>query len=204
MIAAEIHGQKQYIQLLDTLLVGLDPSDGNVLWESQWEGRVAVIPTPLVKDNQVYVTSGYGTGCMLVEISPSNDASVVYKNTVMKNHHGGVIRLGDYVFGHSDKTGWTCQDWATGERLWRERSALGKGAINYADGRFYCLSESGGEVVLIDPSSEGWEEHGRFTLDPQSEIRKPKGKIWTHPVVVDGQMYLRDQELFYCFDVQSN
>ena len=204
VIATQIHGKKQYIQLLDTLLVGLNPEDGSILWETPWAGKVAVIPTPLVKDNQVYVTSGYGTGCMLVDLSPENEATVVYQNKVIKNHHGGVIRLGDFVFGHSDKGGWTCQDWATGERLWRERSALGKGAVNYADGRFYCLSEGSGEVVLVEPSTEGWEERGRFTLEPQSEIRKPKGKIWMHPVVVDGHLYLRDQELFYCFDVTSD
>ncbi|MEC9054013.1 MAG: hypothetical protein VX633_01810 [Verrucomicrobiota bacterium] len=29
------------------------------------------------------------------------------------------------------------------------------------------------------------------------------GKVWTHPVVVNGKLYLRDQDLVFCFDVQG-
>jgi outer membrane protein assembly factor BamB len=94
-------------------------------------------------------------------------------------------------------------DLATGERKWREKAALGKGAIGYADGQFYCLDENEGTVVLIDASPEGWIERGRFTLEPQSKQRKPRGKIWTHPVIVDGKLFLRDQEYVYCFDVKK-
>jgi outer membrane protein assembly factor BamB len=121
----------------------------------------------------------------------------------MKNHHGGVILLGDHVYGHTDPGGWACQNLKTGEEVWRERSALGKGAIAYADDRFYCLSEDEGEVVLIETSTEGWKEHGRFKLDPQTDQRKDAGKIWTHPVINDGKLYLRDQNLIYCYDISE-
>ena len=47
------------------------------------------------------------------------------------------------------------------------------------------------------------KEKSRFTLDPQTELRKPQGKIWVHPVVVDGRLYLRDQDLIYCYKVKS-
>lgn len=203
VVVAHPHGQKQYVQLLPEHLVGVDPASGDVLWSVDWPGRVAVIPTPLVRDNKVYVTSGYGAGCMLVEIADDNTALVVYDNKTMKNHHGGVVLLGDYLYGHSDGVGWVCQDFETGKQVWRERSALGKGAIGYADGRFVCLSEDEGDVVLIEASPEGWTEHGRFKLEPQTEQRKPKGKIWVHPVIVDGKLYLRDQELVSCYDVSA-
>lgn len=201
VVAAEIHGQLQYVQLLVDQLVGVEPSTGELLWSVEWPGRVAVIPTPIVNGNQVFVTTGYGVGCMMVEISPANEATVVYQNKTMKNHHGGVLLLGDKLYGHSDKIGWLCLDFASGKRVWRERAELGKGAIAYADGRFYCQGEDDGQVVLIEASEEGWKEHGRFTLDPQTKLRSPKGKIWTHPVIVNGRMYLRDQELLFCFDI---
>ncbi|QDT69566.1 outer membrane biogenesis protein BamB [Planctomycetes bacterium MalM25] len=204
IVRAEIHGKPQYVQLLVDQLVGVDPASGDLLWTVPWPGRTAVIPTPIVRGNQIYVTTGYGVGCMLVEVDADNHASIVYENKLMKNHHGGVVLLGDKLYGHSDKMGWLCQDFATGQRVWRERAALGKGAIAYADGRFYCLSENEGEVVLIEASTEGWTEHGRFTLEPQTELRKPKGKIWTHPVIVDGKLYLRDQELLFCFEVSTD
>lgn len=191
------------VQLLPTELVGFDPTTGKIAWRSPWPGRVAVIPTPIVRDNFVYITSGYGVGCRLVEVGDDNTAKKIYDNKVMKNHHGGVILLGDHLYGHSDGVGWVCQDLKSGEQTWRERSALGKGAIAYADGRFYCLSEDEGHVVLIEASPEGWKEHGRFTLDPQTDQRKPQGKIWTHPVICDGKLYLRDQNLLFCFDISA-
>jgi hypothetical protein len=151
----------------------------------------------------VYVTAGYGVGCKLVEIGDDGEAKDVYDNKVMKNHHGGVVLLGDHVYGHSDDVGWVCQELKTGDRVWRDREALKKGAIAYADDRFYCLSEDEGEVVLIEPSTEGWKEHGRFKLDPQTDQRKPAGKIWTHPVINNGKLYLRDQNLIYCYDISE-
>ena len=50
-------------------------------------------------------------------------------------------------------------------------------------------------MALVDASPEGWKEHGRFKLDPQTTQRSKSGKIWTHPVVSGGRLYLRDQEL---------
>lgn len=202
-IAAELSGKKQYVRLLEKSLVGVDAKSGERLWQVDWPGRVAVIPTPLVKDNRVYVTSGYGVGCMLVEIAEDNTATVVYDNKTMKNHHGGALLLEGRVYGHSDGVGWVCQDFASGELVWRERSALGKGAIAHADGRFYCLGEDDGQVVLIAATPEGWQEHGRFTLDPQTKIRSDKGKVWTHPVIANGKLYLRDQDHVYCYDVAA-
>jgi outer membrane protein assembly factor BamB len=194
----------QLVQLLADQVVGLEPKTGKLLWSSPWPGRVAVIPTPIVKDDMVYVTSGYGVGCKLLKISDDGGAEVAYENKVMKNHHGGVILLDNHLYGHSDDVGWVCQELESGDRVWREREALKKGAIAYADGRLYCLSEDDGEVVLIEPSTAGWKEHGRFTLDPQTDRRKPAGKIWTHPVITDGKLYLRDQNLIYCYDVSED
>lgn len=203
IVCGEPNGQPQYVQLLETRVVGLAPDDGRLLWESPWPGRVAVIPTPIVQNGYVFVTSGYGAGCKLLKIGPQNEPEIVYENKLMKNHHGGVILLDGHVYGYSDGVGWLCMDWLTGTKVWSDKEALSKGAIAYADDRFYCLGEDDGTVVLIDASPEGWKERGRFTLEPQSEIRKDQGKIWTHPVIVGGKLYLRDQDLIYCYDVRE-
>ena len=68
--AAEINGQPQYVQLLEKRLVGVSPDDGRLLWQHDFPGRVAVIPTPIVHGNKVFATAGYGAGCMLVEDRP--------------------------------------------------------------------------------------------------------------------------------------
>ncbi len=204
IIAADINARRQYIQLTMKQLVGLDAASGAVLWTSEWPGKTAVIPTPIVHDGCVYVTSGYGAGCKLVRIDPDNKPVDVYQNTVMVNHHGGAVLVGDHLYGYSDKNGWTCQDFKTGKDVWTEKKALGKGCLTYADGMLYLLGESDGQAVLIEASPNGWKEHGRFKLQAQTTQRSPRGKIWTHPVIADGKMYLRDQELISCFDVKGS
>lgn len=197
-------GKSQAVQLVTKRFFGIDPATGSVLWKQDFPGSTAVIPTPVAgPDGQIYVTAGYGAGCQSVRIAPDGKSvSPLYSNKVMKNHHGGVVRVGEHLYGHSDGPGWVCQNLATGEEVWAHKS-LGKGAIHYADGMLYCLDERKGELALVEASPKGWIEKARFTLDPQSTQRKSQGGIWSHPVVVDGRLYLRDQELLFCFDVQG-
>ncbi len=195
-------GKKQYVQLVMKNIVGIDPGNGSVLWKSKWPGKVAVIPTPIFSNGHVYVTSGYGVGCKLVKLG-DNYPTNVYENKVMKNHHGGVIKVGEHLYGYSDGVGWACQDFKTGELIWNEKKALGKGAIAYADNRLYCQGEGDGRLILIDASPTGWKTHGEFTISPQTKKRNPKGRIWTHPVICDGKLYLRDQEYILCYDIKN-
>ncbi|CAA9438129.1 MAG: probable polyvinylalcohol dehydrogenase [uncultured Phycisphaerae bacterium] len=202
IVPASLGGKRQYVQLTMSKLVGLDPATGGTLWTSDWPGKTAVIPTPIVHGDHVYVTSGYGVGCKLVKVEGGTKPTDVYQNTNMVNHHGGVVLVGEHLYGHSDKGGWTCQELKTGKPVWTEKK-LEKGAVTAAGGMLYLQGEKTGQVVLIEASPAGWKEHGRFTLKPQSEQRNPKGAIWTHPVVADGKLYLRDQELLFCFDVKG-
>lgn len=204
IIVANHSGKRQYIQLTQKSVVGVDAETGALLWRSDWPGRTAVIPTPIYHNGHVYVTSGYGVGCKLIRLDENHNASDVWDNKHMKNHHGGVILLDGHVYGYSDNVGWVCQDFRSGEIVWREKEKLGKGAIAHSDGRFYCLEEDSGTLVLIDASPEGWRERGRFRLEPQSGKRSRRGKVWTHPVISDGRLYLRDQEVISCYDVRES
>jgi outer membrane protein assembly factor BamB len=201
-IIATHNGTRQYIQLTQQHVAGVSAKDGKLLWKSEWGGKTAVIPTPIYKDGFVFIASGYGVGCKLVKLGADGTAANVWENTNMINHHGGVILVEEKLYGYSDKGGWTCQDFKTGDVTWSAKN-LGKGAIHCADGMFYCLEEGSGTVALVEVSEKGWNEKGRFKLTPQTEQRNPKGKVWTHPVVSDGKLYLRDQELLFCFDVKG-
>ncbi len=201
-IPATLNGTRQIIQLTMKSLAGLSAADGKLLWRSDFPGQTAVIPTPVYKDGHVYVTAGYGVGCKMVKIGAGNAPQDVYENKVMKNHHGGVVLVGEHLYGYSDGPGWICQNFKTGEEVWASKS-LGKGCVTYAEGRLYCVDENNGTVVLADASPTGWKEHGRFTLNPLSKIRSPSGRVWTHPVVANGKLYLRDQEYVYCFDIKA-
>ena len=201
IVPATINGEAQYVQRTEKDVFGLRASDGKLLWQTSFPGRTAVIPTPIVKGNEVYVTAGYGSGCKMVRIEPGNKVTEVYENRVMKNHHGGVVLVGDHLYGHADP-GWVCQDFKTGESVWMHRP-FGKGAVGAADGMLYAVDEVSGKVVLVEASPTGWKETGSFTLDPQTKIRSARGRIWTHPVISHGKLYLRDQDIIYCSDVKA-
>ena len=156
---------------------------------------------PFYADGHVYVSSGYGIGCNLFKVAKGSEftATEVYANKVMVNHHGGVIKLGEYLYGHSDGKGWTCQNFKSGEAQWQEKEKLGKGSLVYADGRLYCREEAEkGVVALLEATPSGYVEKGRFT--PSDRSGK---KSWPHPVVAGGKLYLRDQDVLLCYDVQA-
>ncbi|HCN75588.1 MAG TPA: polyvinylalcohol dehydrogenase [Verrucomicrobiales bacterium] len=202
IIAVNHNESRQLIQLTMQSVAGVNAANGSLLWKSEFPGKTAVIPTPIFQDGQVFVAAGYGVGCKSVKIGPGNSVEEVYAGTDMVNHHGGVILHEGHLYGYSDRGGWTCMDFKTGAVKWTDKS-LGKGAIHCADGMLYLLEEKTGVVALIKASPRGWDEQGRFTLSPQTQQRNPKGMIWTHPVVSGGKLYLRDQELLFCFDVSG-
>lgn len=201
IIKITIDGVPQYIQMTDQNVVGVASADGRVLWRAARRGRVAVIPTPIYQANHVYVTSGYGVGCNQFKITSENGnfkAEEVYANRNMVNHHGGVLRIGEYLYGHSDSGGWTCQEFKTGNVAWKN-GGVGKGSVTYADGRLYMRSEgSKGTLALVEPTPDGYMEKGRF--DQPDRSAKPS---WPHPVIANGKLYLRDQGVLLCYDVKK-
>jgi outer membrane protein assembly factor BamB len=207
IIVAEVAGIKQYVQMTMKGVVGVAPQDGKVLWHYLKPSyRTAVIPTPIFHNNHVYATAGYGAGCDLLKLTPEGQkikVEKVYANTNMVNHHGGVVLVGDHLYGYSDGKGWVCQEFKTGKNVWEEKGKLGKGCLTYADGNLYCYSERDGTVVLAEATPKGWKENGRFKIPKETELNRKKGQIWTHPVVANGRLYLRDQDLIFCFDVRN-
>ena len=202
LIIADPGGVRQYITLTPSSVAGIAAANGKLLWKAPRKGQVAVIPTPVYSDGYVYVTSGYGAGCSLFKINSDSgkySAEQVYANRVMVNHHGGVVKVGDFIYGYSDGKGWTCQDFKTGDAKWQDKQKLGKGSVSFADARLYLRQEDRkGTVALIEASPEGYHEHGRFDQPDRSSKNS-----WPHPVVADGRLYLRDQDVLLCYDVKA-
>jgi outer membrane protein assembly factor BamB len=200
LVVATIEGVKQYIQLTDQHLAGINPADGKLLWRADRPGKTAVIPTPVVFGNLVYVTSGYATGCSCFEVKKNGgkfEANELWNNKQIVNHHGGVIRFGPNVYGHSDSKGWTCQDIKTGNVLWQDKT-FGKGSIAYGDNRFILRTEDKGTLALIEASPAGYKEHGRFEQPNRSDQ-----KAWPHPIISNGKLYIRDEDHLLCYDISA-
>ena len=203
VIAVDHFSKRQYIQLTGQKVFGLD-GDGKLLWQQDFPGRTAVVPTPIYKDGQVYVTAGYGTGCLLLNITANNKVEKIYDNKVMKNQHGGVLLVGDYLFGHSDDNGIICQNFSSGDLVWSDKKKNdAKIAVTYADGLLYCLDENSGECFLVEASATEYKEVSQFKMDPQTTLRNPNGGVWTHPVISNGRLYLRDQDVICCYRIKE-
>ena len=182
--------------------------DGSLLWyykRSQAYPDV-VIPTPVYWDNHVYTSAG--VGCDMFHVSQSPDGSFavtkVYANRNMKNSLGGFVLHRGHVYGTSERRGWVCQDFMTGKIAWYQRAnkSVGDGSIVFADEHLYLYGENTGEVALVEASPEGWVEKGRFRLPETSALKATSGKNWTHPVIADGKLYLRDQERLFCYQIK--
>jgi outer membrane protein assembly factor BamB len=192
-------------------VAGVAADDGRVMWSSDQNAHGISVTSPVFHDNCVYTTTGYGVGCGLARINvitgeaSQQRAEKVYDKQAareMYNHHGGVVLVGDDIYGYSDGKGWVCQEFQSGKERWASKK-LGKGSLTCADGRLYCYTEGDGTCCLVDASPDGWKEEGRFKIPRTSKLNR-QGMIWTHPVVANGRLYLRDQDLLYCYDVKDH
>jgi outer membrane protein assembly factor BamB len=213
----EAGGTRMYVTMFKSGTAVVRAKDGKKLWTNPLGGNgIAVIPTPIVEGDRVFVTSNYPNGSSgLFRFSGGPDevtAEKVYDATgVLKNHHGGVVKVGNYLYGHSQAkdvgNAWVCVDFQTGKQKWAEpaspKQSVDKGSISYADGSFYLLGERSGQCVKIAASPDGWKEEGRFTLPQQDKTRPPGGGIWPHPVIAQGKLFLRDQNYLFCFDLKG-
>ena len=197
-IVADVQGVRSYMTFTAGAGVGVRASDGKLMWSyDRAANGTANITTPLFFDNKVFFSSGYGTGAGLVQLTAQNgsvSANEIYFTREMKNHHGGVVLVNGYLYGF-DETILTCLEFATGKRMWRDRS-VGKGAVTYADGHLYLLSENN-VAGLAEASPSGYVEKGRF------EVPDKGYPSWAHPVVSDGRLYVRNQDVVVAYDVKA-
>jgi outer membrane protein assembly factor BamB len=132
------------------------------------------------------------------------NAEEVWFSRKMQNHHGGVILVDGCLYGANGGTGGgdlVCLDFKTGNVLWDGREIperpASKGSTLFADGRLYYRTEKG-TMLLIEPSPKEYLERGRF-----EQPDRTKEPAWTHPVIANGKLYIRDQETLFCYDVKS-
>ncbi|MEM6469936.1 MAG: PQQ-binding-like beta-propeller repeat protein [Planctomycetota bacterium] len=191
-------------------LFDVETGDGQLLDTATANG-IAVIPTPILEKDYVYHTSAYGAGNTLLKLSGTPldvnlDSVYALNSKSMENHHGGVVLVDGVIYGFTKAGGgaWMAQDFLTGETLWQERARPNKsGSICYADGRLYCYNDKDGTVLLVVPSRTGYEQVGKLKLPAETEIPRDSGAIWAHPVVSNGRLLIRDQDLLYAFDVSG-
>ena len=207
IVISNAAGVKQYVQLTGRGLISVAADDGRTLWTyNRVANNVANIPTPIVRGDYVFCSSGYGVGSGLVKVTRQGGeirAEEVYflGGDTLQNHHGGMVLLGDHVYmGHGHGNGFpVCVEFATGDIVWGGRirgAGSGSAAVVYADGHLYFRYEDG-VMALIEASPESYRLKGSF------RVASNNGKSWPHPVIHGGRLYLRDQDELLCYDVRA-
>lgn len=205
-VISEAAGVRQVVQLVGRGLVGVEASTGRFLWGyNRVANDVANISTPIVSADYVFASTGYGTGAVLLELVARGDgvaAREVYflGPEILQNHHGGMILHEGYVYAGSghNRGRPVCIELRTGRRVWgpERLRGLSSAAVAFADGRLYFRHQNG-RMVLVEASPEGYRERGSFQLPG------PRRASFTHPVIADGRLYLRDQGRLYAYDVRQ-
>jgi len=199
VVISNAAGRKQYVQLIGHGIVSYDAATGELLWNyDRVANTTANIPTPLIQGDYVFCSTGYGDGGTAL-LKVQTDAKkqltvneVYYKDSKqLQNHHGGMIMIGDHVFmGHGHNNGFpACVEWKTGTDLWEKGRGAGSGsaAIICADEKLFFRYQDG-VMAMIDTDTKQYKLLGKFKLATHN------GESWPHPVIVDGQMYIRDQD----------
>jgi outer membrane protein assembly factor BamB len=198
IVTVDVEGIRAYTTFMASSAVGVRASDGKLMWRyAEAANGTANIATPVVQGNQVFYTSDYGTGAGLVRLRAQNGELVAretYFTRAMQNHHGGVVLVNGTIYGFNNAI-LSAIDFATGKPLWQHRS-VGKGAVTYADGRLYMLSEDN-VVGLAEVTPRGYRETGRFQIADQGL------PSWAHPVVSGGRLFIRNQNTLTAYDVRK-
>jgi outer membrane protein assembly factor BamB len=202
-VIAEIAGVKQYLLLTNRSMAGISATDGKVLWRGDFPGNTAVCSDPVVCGDVVMASCGYGVGAYFYRVTKEADGTFKAErfrsptqgvNT--ESHHGGFLAFGDhfYVPTQGDTI---CVDAKTGAVVWRNR-AVGKGSCVFVDGKVILRKEGGeGDIAIIEATPEGYKELVRFEQPNRSGRNS-----WTHPVVADKKLFIRDQGLLLCYDLE--
>ncbi|TKJ37330.1 MAG: alcohol dehydrogenase [Planctomycetes bacterium B3_Pla] len=164
-------------------IIAVSPTDGKKLWQFKWKTKHDVnAADPVIYDKYVFISSGYGRGCALIEIN-ADQATKVWESKVMRNQFSSSTLYDGYLYGFDEKE-LKCIAPQDGAEKWGDKS-LGKGSLTMsADGRMIIMSDKG-ELVIAQANPQ------QFKVLARAKIL-PKGKCWTTPVLANGRIYARN------------
>lgn len=190
-------GRKILVTMMASHIIGIDASDGKLLWSFEQPNQWSVhANTPIYTDNSLICTSGYGHGT--VRLNLNADGSAITKawfNEKMDSRQGGVVLLDGFLYSSGDKNrDWRCIDAKTGIEKW-VTSEFGKGVVIAADNLLFLYSEKG-EIALADASPNA------FKLLGYAKVDKGTAQHWAHPVIDNGILYVRHGDALIAYKIK--
>jgi outer membrane protein assembly factor BamB len=195
-VVATINSKRTVVVFKAKAIVGLDCSNGQELWRTEWKTEYDVnAATPIVLGNSVFVSSGYGTGAGVFEIA-SSGPTLKWKNRSLRSHVNTPVIHQGHVFGLDGNTGGgnlVCLELSSGSKRWEEKSVKG-GSLIVASDRLMVLTEKG-ELVVCDASPEG------FKAVLRSQVLDKR--CWVQPTLSGGKLFVKNNAGdLACFEVK--
>lgn len=191
-VIAKIGGVKQYVLALGAKICGVEAATGKELWSVPWVTNYDVnAATPLVIGDSVFVTSGYGHGCVMVDVK-DGQASIRWQNRAMQAHFSSPIYFDGKIYGTGDPGYLMCLNPADGSTIWRQ-PGFEKGGIVGVDGTMIGMNGSNGDVIMVKLDPTSYQELGR--------IAPIRGQAWTAPIIVDKKAVIRTKDAIAVIDL---
>ena len=191
-------------------VVAVNADTGKLLWQyTRACNGTANAPTVIVRDDLVWCSTGYkeGGSALLKMTTDGTGVSVKelkYYDNSLQNHHGGMVLVGDHVyFGAGHSKGFpACVEFKTGEIKYQEEKPTaggsGSAAVVSADGMLYYRYQNH-ILALIEATPDGLKTVSSFKLPDWSRVES-----WSHPVIANGRLYIRDQEKLHAYKVKAD
>ena len=192
-VAFDLAGTRCVAVFKADALVGLNAANGRELWRYPWKTAYGVnAPTPIVSGDKIFITTGYGTGCALLQVR-AGEPTEMWRNRNLRSQLGSPVLVQGYIYGIDGNVGGgelRCLDLASGEIKWKEN--IGGGALIAAGGHLLALNERG-ELIVAEASPTGYREVSRAQV--------LGGHCWVAPAVADGKIYCKNnQGSLVCLD----
>jgi outer membrane protein assembly factor BamB len=198
--AMDLSGKNVLLVFHGTGFAAIDPTDGNQLWNVDWRTEYDVnATTPVVIDDRVFITSGYGTGSMLLKVNFEKVDSL-WRIDEFSSIHSDPYIIDGYIYGYSgdsfqNKGAFRCIDLSNGEEKWSTND-VGWGTCTLVDGYLLC-SDIKGNIFLINPDPNKFD----LVTTLSSALGEIKGPVWGTPVVANGYLYLRFKQKLICYEI---
>jgi outer membrane protein assembly factor BamB len=102
----EHNNRKQIVAVTEKYILGISPGDGKIKWKFPYgeycspEKRNNHASTPLYSDGNLYMSSGYNHKSVMLKLSDdASSVSLVWVDSTLDAHLGGMLKLGNYIYG---------------------------------------------------------------------------------------------------------
>lgn len=199
-IVATIEQQRMVIALTREALVALSPTNGQVFFRFPWrppEHASVTAATPLVVDNQVFLSACYGAEAILLRVQAHSPEKVWSSEDVLSNHYATSVYHGGFLYGWHGRQEQGCElrcvELQTGKVRWRE-NGLKAGSLILAGDELLVLTERG-ELLRAPATPERFKATDRAQVLP-SEVR-------AFPALANGFLYARSKDQIWCLNLQA-